>query len=300
MILILAGAEEPHAEHVAEALAERGVEAVRIDSQWFPERLTLAMDPAARSGEIGLPEGRRVAWDQIEAVYWRSYGGVAESPLPDPEQAFLATNDARGLFESWLLELPCRWVNGLRAFRLHQTKPAQLAIVSRLGVPIPRTLLTNDPAAVREFAAAGGGLLFKPVQGGAHTEPLTTEHLTEANLANLRYAPVTIQEEIQGTNIRVFVAGERTLACEVATEAVDFRDDAYADLRPVELPADIADQALRVAGALDLLWTGIDYRRRPGGEYVFLEANPSPMFIGFEEATGLPLTEALCDLLAGP
>ena len=33
------------------------------------------------------------------------------------------------------------------------------------------------------------------------------------------------------------------------------------------------------------------------GQYVFLEANPSPMFLGFEAQTGLPLTAALADLL---
>jgi len=33
---------------------------------------------------------------------------------------------------------------------------------------------------------------------------------------------------------------------------------------------------------------------------VFLEANPSPMFLGFEERTGLPLTESLTELLVSP
>ena len=52
-----------------------------------------------------------------------------------------------------------------------------------------------------------------------------------------------------------------------------------------------------MARALDLLWTGIDLRRTPEGRYVFLEANPSPMFLGFESRSGLPLTAALADLL---
>ncbi len=51
------------------------------------------------------------------------------------------------------------------------------------------------------------------------------------------------------------------------------------------------------ARALDLLWTGIDLRLTPEGDYVFLEANPSPMFLGFERQTGLPLTESLAHLL---
>ena len=51
------------------------------------------------------------------------------------------------------------------------------------------------------------------------------------------------------------------------------------------------------ARELDLLWTGIDYRLTPDRQYVFLEANPSPMFLGFQSATGLPLLESLVDLL---
>jgi hypothetical protein len=47
------------------------------------------------------------------------------------------------------------------------------------------------------------------------------------------------------------------------------------------------------------VWTGIDLRRTPDGRHVFLEANPSPMFLGFERRSGLPLTEALVALLIG-
>ena len=56
----------------------------------------------------------------------------------------------------------------------------------------------------------------------------------------------------------------------------------------------------RIARRLDLLWAGLDFRLTPGGRYVFLEANPSPMFLGFEARSGLPLTEALTELLTAP
>ena len=48
------------------------------------------------------------------------------------------------------------------------------------------------------------------------------------------------------------------------------------------------------------MWTGIDLRLTPEGRYVFLEANPSPMFLGFERQTGLPITDNLAALLVGP
>jgi hypothetical protein len=43
----------------------------------------------------------------------------------------------------------------------------------------------------------------------------------------------------------------------------------------------------------------MDFRLTPDGRYVFLEANPSPMFMGFESRCGLPLTDSLIDLLLG-
>jgi glutathione synthase/RimK-type ligase-like ATP-grasp enzyme len=41
----------------------------------------------------------------------------------------------------------------------------------------------------------------------------------------------------------------------------------------------------------------MDFIRTDDGRFVFLEANPSPMFLGFERQTGLPLSEALVNLL---
>jgi glutathione synthase/RimK-type ligase-like ATP-grasp enzyme len=162
---------------------------------------------------------------------------------------------------------------------------------------VPATALGNDPAAVRDFAARYPRSIFKPVQGGAHTRHVTPTHLTDENLRNLALAPVTLQEEVPGTNIRVFVAGRRVLACEVRSEAVDFRDTSDPRIVVHPLPPAMEAAALRIAETLDLRWTGIDFRLTPEGRYVFLEANPSPMFLGFESRCGLPLTAALADLL---
>jgi glutathione synthase/RimK-type ligase-like ATP-grasp enzyme len=90
------------------------------------------------------------------------------------------------------------------------------------------------------------------------------------------------------------------LACEVATEEVDFRDDPNPEIRAHALEPATEELSLDIAETLDLRWTGIDFRRTPQGRYVFLEANPSPMFLGFERATGLPLTESLIELLTEP
>ena len=298
-ILILGFQEDEHAQHVQRQLSSRGRDVVVLDSRQFPDRIGITFDPQHAVGTIRLPCGRTLRWSDIESVYWRNYGGPGPCPLPDADQVFIAENDARSLLESLLIRLPARWVNGWEAFRLHQTKPVCLARVAALGASVPRTVLTNDPDQARQFASQHPRAIFKPVQGGDQTRPLTRQHLAPENLDHLRFAPITLQEEVPGTNIRVFVAGNRVLACEVATEALDYRADFHARLTVHTLPSQVESLSIRIARELALLWTGIDYRLTPRGQYVFLEANPSPMFIGFEAQTGLPLTEALAGLLTG-
>ena len=108
---------------------------------------------------------------------------------------------------------------------------------------------------------------------------------------------MTLQEEVDGVDVRVFVCGQRVMACELLTGALDFRDDPDPQIEPMRLPDDVSSDCLRIARTLDLVWTGIDFRRTPDGRYIFFEANPSPMFLGFEARTGLPLAESLAALL---
>lgn len=293
--LVLGSERDEHAAHVLTKLQTRGHYCEFLDSTRFPQEIRVRFDPVSQAGSVNLPGCKPVEFADIDAIYWRTYVEPPMVALPDPEQVYIAQNDARAMFESLLKFLPVRWVNGWEAFALHQTKPAALARVAALGLPVPATLIGNDPDRIRQFVDQHEEVIFKPVQGGAHTEVLAT--LTAAHLATLTIAPVTLQERIIGTDIRVFLAGDRAAACAIHTEAVDFRDDPYPEFEPVELPAEMLDLCRQAATALHLSWTGIDLRRTADDEYFFLEANPSPMFLGFEHYTGLPLTEMLVELL---
>jgi glutathione synthase/RimK-type ligase-like ATP-grasp enzyme len=300
MTVLILGDGDEHAAFMLAHLRRLGHDAELLDSRWFPATLDLSHDPVLDEWTIRLPSGRVLPPGAVRSVYWRCYNNVSAPDLPDAEQAFVAANDARSLFESFLIRYPVRWVNGWDGFLLHQTKPAALAMIARLGIEVPRTLSSNDADAVRAFVAREQRAIFKPVQGGAHTRHVTPRHLTDDNLKNLKYAPVTLQEEIEGTNVRAFVAGERVLGCEVKAGTLDFRDEAEPQIVPHDFSAEMQQRCRLIATTLHLRWTGIDFRLTPQGRYVFLEANPSPMFLGFERQSGVPLTEALTQLLTAP
>ena len=113
----------------------------------------------------------------------------------------------------------------------------------------------------------------------------------------LSLSPVTLQEYIPGTNIRTYAISNSVYAAEIRSNSIDFREDAEAELIPIQLPKAIQQQCFDIAKALHLDWTAIDWRKTPTGEYIFLEANPSPMFIHFERQTGFPITKELVKLL---
>jgi len=286
--------------HVLQFLKRIGHDAVLLDSRRFPESLRISWSPNTGRGAISTGDGPTIPLDAITSVYWRNYFGVMSPQLPDEDQSYIAHNDSRSLFESLLIQLPVRWVNSWAAYQSHQTKPAQLAILAAAGIPVPATLMTNDPEALQSFLRQHPHVVSKPVQGGAHARRLSTRDLSPQRLQNLSIAPIALQEEIVGESIRVFIAGNALHACEFETLALDYRDDPAARLKPINLPGDVAAFCRQAAALLGLIWTGIDLRRTAEGRYVLLEANPSPMFLGFEERTGLPLTTSLIDLLIAP
>jgi len=302
-VLILAEPDDEHALHIGGRLTDAGHRTRVLNTADFPSDLSLSYRPETNWAQIEFPGSDTLDWSEVHSVYWRQYAGVGPSVLPDAEQAFIAENDSRSLVESMLGSLPGRWINSYRAWCLHQVKPAQLARVCGLGLApalkVPHTLLTNSPGELKDFVDSVGRCIFKPVQGGAHTRVLTPDHLSDENLENLRHAPVTVQQYVEGVDIRVFIAGEKVMACRLDTDALDFREDPNVRIDPHALSEEVSDACRRIARALHLLWTGIDLRLTADGQYFFFEANPSPMFLGFESRCGLPLTDALVDLLVG-
>lgn len=297
-ILILGNETDAHAAHLKHALEQAGATVDYWDLRTFPRHLQMSWQPHLQQGHLRLPNGRGLDLAAIHSVFWRTFALPAAPPLADAYQARLAMNDVSSAVRSHLRACPARWVNSWEAYQFHKEKPLQLAAVQSLGVKIPATLVTNDPAAVQTFASEHPKLIFKPVYGGAHTQMVTPDHLAPERLTQvLQLAPVTLQAYIPGTNIRTYVIGQQVYSAEIRSPALDFREDAAAAIVPVELPAAVQAQCRQIAAALSLQWTAIDWRQSPSGQLVFLEANPSPMFIHFENATGFPITAELVKLL---
>ena len=297
-VLILGNSKDPHAAHLQTALTQAGCLADYLDTSLFPTQIRMSWQADTSQGYISLPGGRRLDCQDIHSVFWRNFGSVGIPSLKDDYQQTLAFNDAMSVLRTFMQGTNIHWINSWRAYQFHKEKPLQLRKVQEIGCGIPATLIGNDPEAAIKFAASHEKVIFKPVYGGAHARLLEKEHLQPERLhLVLKISPITLQEYIPGTNIRSYVIGQSVYSAEIRTQSLDFREDPEAQLIPCQLPDLVQSQCGQIAQALWLEWTAIDWRLTPEGKYIFLEANPSPMFIHFEQQTNWPITKELVSLL---
>lgn len=299
--LILAHCSDAHAQHMLTQLRQRGHSAHLLQTDDFPRAMSMSLTPGRDGGSLRLADGTLLDLDRIASVYWRNFCGVSMETSKSTRGSLqdIAYYDSMACLRSWFqMDNGTRWFNSWQAFQSHQEKPHQLQLAARAGVPIPVTYIGNDPEQIRAFCDIERRAIFKPVYGGAHSELITERHLEPARLASvLCQTPITLQRFIEGTNIRTYAIGDTCFSVELRSDAADFRADAAVMPVQVEVTEEVRRHTKALMRSLHLNWTAIDWRRDPSGAYFFLEANPSPMFMGVEQATGLPLTATLLDAL---
>lgn len=291
-MLILGAPECEHVCEIADAAKRCDIESLIFNTGEFPQKAQLSFNP---DGEFLLNlNGQCIQSSNILSAYWRTYFGPSPRTTGKNYVDILSERDSQSLLESFLQYSKVKWFNGFDAWSMHKCKPLQLGLVAELGVKIPRTRITNNREQAQMFFKQGFDLIFKPVYGGAETEVVQEKFMTDEHLDRVFSAsPVTLQEYIHGTNIRTYVIGDHIISAEIKSDAIDFRSDTEHEIKPVNTPAFLQDQAQRICQKLHLRWTAIDWRLDQHGDFYFLEANPSPMFIGFSKKYGLDLAKIL-------
>jgi len=179
-------------------------------------------------------------------------------------------------------------------------KPYQAVQIRAAGFDVPDTLLTTDPDAAQEFWDRHGSVIYKSISGvRSIVSRLTSEHLSR--LDDVRSCPTQFQECIPGQDYRVHVVGDDIFACEVRSDADDYRfaerQGVSAQVHSTALPDDVGERCQRLAAAMHLHLAGVDLRRTPDGRWYCFEVNPSPAFSYYQEHTGQPIDQAIAGLL---
>lgn len=320
MILILTEEDDPHADAVIAALRRRGAAFVRFNPRDFPSRATLTMAYTAAGAARSVLEvgGEAIDLERVTAAWYRRPDlPEADEAITDPlvrqlvaEESWVFAND---LWQS----LACRWVPAPRSvLRRAELKAAQLRLAAALGFELPPTLFTNSPAEFLEFYRAHNGeLISKLADGRSFFETIGKTYVRYTEVVSkrdvgyarqVRYGPVLFQAYVpKRMELRVTVVGEAVFAAEIHSQETrhtrtDWRryDHHGTRYRPHALPQVLARGCRELVRELGLCYGAIDLILTPDDRYVFLEINPNGQYLWIEEATGLPISAAVADLLA--
>lgn len=314
VVLILTQEFDTTVDPVVRVLTERGVNVVRVDLSYFPRTMTLTTSDFDGGRAVLRHRDRTVDLTDLAAVWYRRPTAFDFGTDMGEAELHFARNEAIQGVGGILRSTDCLWVNRPDADSVAELKPFQLAVAKRVGLRVPRTLLTNDPAevaALRErsdrpvvFKAFSGGVFRQP--GGLPVGLLTTVVGDEvaAELDRVRHTMCMFQEYVdKAYELRVTVIGNTYFPVTIrsqdaAATVVDWRAEnemRYGDHRP--LPDEIVKKTQALLTELGLVYAAVDFIVTPDGQYVFLEANPNGQFIWMQGDLGLPLAESMADLL---
>jgi len=302
---------------VIQAIEAQGNKAFRFDTDRFPTEMQLNVYYGGTERVTLSVDDQTLDLNQVSAVWYRRI--AIGSKIPDTMDKQLrqaSLKESRVTIEGMIASIKGFHLDPLPNIRRAENKQLQLQIAREVGLDTPRTLTTNNPVAVKQFAQeCQQGMITKMLSSFAiydeqgrekvvFTNPISFEELD--NLDGLRFCPMTFQEKIpKALELRTIIVGKRLLTAAVNSQVLDkarydWRKQGIALLDAWEsytLPQDVEEKLLKLMAEFRLNYGALDIILTPDGRHVFLEVNPVGEFFWLERCPGLPISQAIAEVL---
>lgn len=304
---------------VTKALADRGSKAFRFDTDKFPTEQGVTIHYSGDRERVVLSrDGDSVEVGELAGAWHRRLNvGGALSPEMDAQIRHASVLESQRVVHGMLATLPCFVIDPMTRIRHAENKQLQLSIAREIGLDTPKTLVTNDPAAVRGFFDECRGRMVTKMMASfavyeeglekvVFTNPVAARDLDD--LAGLKYCPMTFQEHLdKSVELRTTVVGDRVFTAAVDSgklerSKTDWRREGRALLehwKAFDLAKDVEAKLLKLMDAFGLNYGAVDFIVTPEGRCVFLEVNPAGEFFWLEREPGFPISHAIADVMLG-
>ena len=329
--LILGPHESAEVQSITAEIERQGHVPMIIDSADLSRNVSIeyheAIQGFARNSLQLNFNGHKVNINKVIGVYWscvNSPNASVKHGAHDEKQRG-TTNEHQNILLNLVtqpnIDLSCllqllfcesqiNWVNSFEAIKFHRVKPKQLSLARTLGAMVPATYVGNCPLSIHAFLRQHPSAIVKPVFAGGHTKriPVSLHNIEE--IKKWAIFPVTLQSFIPGDDVRTYIVGSHIFSAKIDAVKLDpqqadekqslvcdYREAPGVTLSPIDLPLATQQLAIRIMRAFHMQYTAIDWRLNRKGEFVFLEANPAPLFVSAQQQLGIDIDRAIVELM---
>ncbi|MDO9707079.1 hypothetical protein [Paracraurococcus lichenis] len=313
-IVIVAGPEDLHALAVQQAVVKMGGACAVVDFREIDKDISLEADldvSSDRSSQghasVFLGAFADLEFSAATSVWLRRpMLPIAQYSIRDPRYRSFIRAEWRAALMGLTRLSGCNCVNDPIAEEQATLKPAQLSAAHRVGLRIPKTLVTNSATRCQAFIdlnrRSGRRTIFKPL-----TPPLDrlgevrSIETVEAYREELELAPVIFQECIErGMDIRVTYVDGECFSANILSDheaLIDWRSDPNVVYERTTLANAVENGLRRLMCSLGLRVGCIDLRIGRDGTVYFFEVNPSGQFLFMDLELDLPVAAAVARAL---
>lgn len=319
MILIVTSKTDLTADYLILRLTERSIPYFRLNTEDIPSKL----EGAAHFPDVNFTIKNEVKLSvnssEISGIWYRRPQMSSLADDVDPQIVSYIREDSWS-FINGLLELTNNstvWVSRPENIRRAENKLYQLKIAHSSGFRIPTTFIGNSPDGLRKLLDSSPkeekAYIVKPIRSGRYFLDNQTRIFYTSNFPDewepdeIKVWPVIVQEKIpKKRDIRVTIFHDKVFS--VGINSSEFSEHIQLDWRraidqvtyeKVKLPSPFENKLLEMLRVMGLSFGAFDFIETYEGEYVFLEINPNGQWAWIEEKIGLPMRDALIQVLQG-
>lgn len=296
MIVVLSNSLDVTADYVCSRLEQGQFDYVRLDTDYLTGKTELLY----KFDNLSLVvDHRTLVPENINSIWYRR-----PQPLKPPvEKTFEKGEQSHALsewsaaIEGFLAHIPTKlWINHPRNNASAASKLEQLSRAKRLGLTIPKTLVTQSFEETIEFwKECKESLVVKPISHGyierensqedtlIFTNEVTLDQLNN-NRELLSLCPTLFQEKIEKIyDIRINVIDDEVIAVAIYAskqdklQTIDIRKNNMQNVRYelVTLPSLLINKLLELCHSYELRFAAIDMALTKDYKWVFFEVNPN-------------------------
>ncbi|BEP18163.1 RimK family alpha-L-glutamate ligase [Pyrofollis japonicus] len=199
-------------------------------------------------------------------------------------------------------------VNPSFSLFLARDKFSSLRVLESHRIPVPRTIITENPSTALHFVEKVGQAVIKPLMGSLGLGSFRVADIDTAyhvvNLLLRVNQPIYLQEYLEkkdSMDLRVFVVGEKVVGSMYRQTIGGWKTNIARGAKPIPAhpEAEVLEAAVRATKLLGLFYAGVDIIETPNNEFYVIEVNASPLWRGLQSATGVDPAEEIAKLIIG-